>query len=241
MKKITGCLITCIIASSLIIPNHSKAAIKQDSKVVQLAPTTLKKANINEVKLKNSPIKYPQVKGLSSKKAEQKINYTLQKGAQLANQHRLKLFADEKEAKKKWDSSQGPWRPYEYLFTYKVPFNDQGKLSVMYNEYVYTGGAHGMTTGTTYNFDTKTGDLIPLSKLIKGKEKSIRDYTYQQLQKKFNGYILIKSPKEIILDDQKRLWVFDKEGIKLIFSEYEVAAYAAGMPEIVLPYKLYKK
>jgi outer membrane protein assembly factor BamB len=241
MKKVIGFLISCIMISSIVIPTYTQAAVKQNSNVVQLSPATVQKAQVYEVKLKNSPIKYPQVKGLNSKKAEQKINATLQKGAKVANKHRLKLLADEKEAKDKWTSSQGPWRPYEYVFTYKVPFNDAGKLSVVYYEYVYTGGAHGMTTGTTFNFDLNTGDLIQLSKLIKGNEKSIQDYTYQQLQKKYSGYVLIKSPNEIELKDKNRLWVFDQEGIKLIFSEYEVAAYAAGMPEIVVPYHIFQR
>lgn len=240
MKKVIVFLITCILTSSIVIPTYSQAAVKQNSKLVQLSPATVQKAQVHEVKLRNTPIKYPQVKGLSSKKAEQKINTTLQKGAKVANQHRLKLLADEKEAKDKWTSDQGPWRPYEYVFTYKVPFNNAGKLSVVYYEYVYTGGAHGMTTGTTFNFDLKTGELVQLSTLIKGNEKKIQDYTYQQLQKKYSGYVLIKSPNEVTLNDKNRLWVFDREGIQLIFSEYEVAAYAAGMPEIVVPYKIFQ-
>jgi len=241
MKKIIGFLITCVMTSSIVIPTYSQAAVKQSSKLVQLSPATVQKAQVYEVKLRNTPIKYPQVKGLSSKKAEHKINTTLQKGAKVANQHRLKLLADEKEAKAKWTSSQGPWRPYEYVFTYKVPINDAGKLSVVYYEYVYTGGAHGMTTGTTFNFDLNTGDQVQLSKLINGNEKSIQEYTYQQLQKKYSGYVLIKSPNEIVLNDKNRLWVFDQEGIKIIFSEYEVAAYAAGMPEIVVPYHIFQQ
>lgn len=236
MKKMYLFAFLFVITNAMLLPCNINAELNQNNKTLQLAPTTVQKAKIYAVKLKNSPIKYPQVRGLSNKNAELKINATLQQGAQLANQHRIKLFADEKEAKKNWDASQGPWRAYEYVFTYKVPFNDSGKLSVIYNEYSYTGGAHGMTIGTTYNFDTMTGNIIPLSKLIKGKEKSIQDYTYQQLQKKYSGYILIKSPNEIILNDKNRLWVFDKVGIKLIFNEYEVAAYVAGMPEIVVPF-----
>lgn len=241
MKTLIGFLISSIMIGFILIPTYTQAAVKQNSKMVQYSPATVQKAQVYEVKLKNSPIRYPQVKGLSSKKAEQKINATLLKGAKVANQHRLKLFVDEKEAKDKWTSDQGPWRPYEYVFTYKVPFDDAGKLSVVYYEYVYTGGAHGLTSGTTYNFDLKTGNLIQLSELIKGNEKTIQDYTYQQLQKNYSGYVLITSPKEITLNDKNRLWVFDQQGIKFIFSQYEVAAYVAGMPEIVVPYNIFQQ
>ncbi|WP_179194751.1 DUF3298 and DUF4163 domain-containing protein [Bacillus sp. EAC] len=233
MKYFFRMIVVIIFSSLTIMPSSTKAEVKQ------LAP--IEKAQIYKVKLKNSPITYPQVKGLKNRIAQEKINATLRKGADLANKNRLKLLFEEKEAKKKWTSSQGPWRPYEYIFTYKVPFNDRNKLSVIYNEYSYTGGAHGMTVGTTYNFNINTGEIIPLSKLINNKAKVIQQYAYQQLQKKYSGYILIESPNEIALNDKNRLWVFDQKGIKLIFGEYEVAAYAAGMPEVVVPYHMYKK
>ncbi|PEJ58177.1 MULTISPECIES: DUF3298 and DUF4163 domain-containing protein [unclassified Bacillus (in: firmicutes)] len=195
---------------------------------------------ISEQKLNDAPIKYPQISGAPNSTAQQTINNLLKQGADTANNNRLKLLEDEKEAKAKWDSSQGPWRPYEYVFTYKVLYNNLDKLSIIYKEYSYTGGAHGMTTGTTYNFDVKTGEIVPLSKLINENTKSVQEYAYQQLQKKYKGYVLIKSPNEIDLSDKNRLWAFDHAGIKLIFKEYEVAAYAAGMPEVFIPVQVYQ-
>ena len=56
----------------------------------------------------------------------------------------------------------------------------------------------------------------------------------------YKGYVLIKSPNEIDLSDKNRLWAFDHAGIKLIFKEYEVAAYAAGMPEVFIPVQVYQ-
>lgn len=238
MRTLFGMVISIVISSLILLPNQLEAEVTQNSKFIQLAPTN--EIEIYERKILNSPIKYPQIKGLENTTAEQEINLTFRAGAELANKQRLKLLADEKEAKEKWNSSQGPWRPYDYVFTYKIPFYDQNHSSVIYNEYFYTGGAHGMSIGTTYNFNTKNGDLIPLSKIIGKKTKVIQKFVYQQLQKQYRGYILIKSPDEIDLNDKDRLWVFDKDGIKLIFKEYEVAAYAAGMPEIFVPYQVFK-
>jgi Deacetylase PdaC/Protein of unknown function (DUF3298) len=238
MRMLFGMVVSIVFSSLVILPNHLEAEGTDDNKYIQLAPAN--QIDIYERQILNSPIKYPQIKGLENVTAEQKINLTLRAGAEVANKHRLKLLADEKEAKAKWNSSQGPWRPYEYVFTYKIPFSDQNHLSVIYNEYFYTGGAHGISIGTTYNFNTKTGELIPLSKIIDGKTKVIQDYVFQQLQKQYSGYILIKSPNEIELNDKVRLWVFEKDGIKLIFKEYEVAAYAAGMPEVFVPYQVFK-
>ena len=227
-----------MLSFSSSIPNQVKAKVHQTTKLTQLSLT--KKAVIYEKRIKNSPIFYPQIKGLANQNAQRKINTTLLKEAQSANKNRLKLLEEEKIEKKNWKSSLGPWRPYDYKFTYKVPYNDHNRLSVIYYQYIYTGGAHGNTKGITINFNTSTGDVIPLSKLINVKQKAVQTYAYNSLQKKYKGYTLIHSQNEIVLTDKDRLWVFDKIGIKLIFNQYEVAAYAAGMPEIVIPSSIYK-
>lgn len=231
MNKLIFLLILVLVHSISMPKIHSE--MKETSKLVQLAAN--QKAHIYVAQIRNSPIRYPQVSGLSNQYAQKNINNKLKHEAILANNNRLKLIEDEKQEKKSWDSSKGPWRPYEYKFTYKVPFNENNKLSIIYYEYYYTGGAHGGTNGKTFNFDLKTGDYIPLSSIIRGKQKEIQKYTYDMLQKKYEGYVLIHSPFGILLNDQDRLWVFNKKGITLIFKEYEVAAYAAGMPEIIVP------
>ncbi|MBP0725637.1 DUF3298 and DUF4163 domain-containing protein [Bacillus sp. RG28] len=238
MKKIVLFILMLMLSISPFFSNEVKAKAHQTTKLSQLALT--KKAVIYEKRIKNSPIFYPQIKGLANQKAQRKINATLLKEAQSANKNRLKLLEDERIAKKDWKSSLGPWRPYEYKFTYKIPYNDNNHLSVIYYQYIYTGGAHGNTKGRAINFNTSTGEVIPLSKVINGKQKVIQNYAYNILQKKYKGYTLIHSANEIALSDQDRLWVFDKSGIKLIFNEYEVAAYAAGMPEVVIPSPIYK-
>ena len=219
------------------LPNYVNAKVNQ----IPVQQNATKKAVIYEKYLENSPIIYPQVKGLANQKAQRKINAALLKKAQSANKNRLKLLEDEKVAKKHWKSSLGPFRPYEYKFTYKVPYNANNRLSVIYYQYIYTGGAHGNTKGITFNFNTSTGEVIPLSKMINGKQKAVQTHAYSSLQKKYKGYTLIHSQNEIVLTDKDRLWFFDKNGIKLIFNQYEVAAYAAGMPEVVIPSSIYKK
>lgn len=238
MKKFIYYFLLIIMTSSINLAGIKN--IDAETKVKIQENSLARHIKITEQKLNNAPIKYPQISGASNQAAQQKINNILKQGAELANNNRLKLLEDEKEAKAKWDSSQGPWRPYEYVFTYKVLYNNLDKLSVIYNEYSYTGGAHGMTIGTTFNFDVKTGEIVPLSKLINENTKSVQEYAYQQLQKKYKGYVLIKSPNEIDLTDKNRLWAFDHAGIKLIFKEYEVAAYAAGMPEVFIPLQVYQ-
>ncbi|PGS50199.1 DUF3298 and DUF4163 domain-containing protein [Bacillus sp. AFS041924] len=238
MRKFIYYFFIIIMTSSINMATFKNvnAGTKDEIQVNSLA----RHIKITEQKLNNAPIKYPQISGALNQAAQQKINNLLKQGAELANNNRLKLLEDEKEAKAKWDSSQGPWRPYEYVFTYKVLYNNLDKLSVIYNEYSYTGGAHGMTIGTTFNFDVKKGEVVPLSNLINGNTKPVQEYAYQQLQKKYKGYVLIKSPNEIDLTDKNRLWAFDHAGIKLIFKEYEVAAYAAGMPEVFIPIQVYQ-
>jgi hypothetical protein len=49
--------------------------------------------------------------------------------------------------------------------------------------------------------------------------------------------ILVNSPKEVISAIQRiDHWSFYQEGLEFSFSPYEVAAYAAGTPSVLIPW-----
>ncbi|WKL00624.1 hypothetical protein Q0F98_26885 [Paenibacillus amylolyticus] len=48
-----------------------------------------------------------------------------------------------------------------------VKYNAKEKLSVVYEDHVYTGGAHGMDATKSYNYDLRTGKELKLSEYVK--------------------------------------------------------------------------
>ena len=137
--------------------------------------------------------------------------------------------------------AQYPDRPsikYELNIQYdKYESQSKNTVSYVFKSYEFTGGAHGNTGLFTYTFDEKgliyvdsflnlTDDNAKaLTNLIKEKLIiSLKDlYNPSMLDSGLSG-IHTNFDNFVVLD----------EGIKFIFGQYQVAPYAAGMPEVML-------
>ncbi|MED4452507.1 DUF3298 and DUF4163 domain-containing protein [Metabacillus fastidiosus] len=223
--------------------------IKNDKSVKYETPSKSRLQALNGVKVvkqkfPNSSFVYPQVSGLVNKDAENKINNKLYSVAVETNNNKIAFDKAEKEARADWDESElGEFWEWKFEPSFEIHYNQENYLSILYRDYVYMGGAHGLSGIYTLNFDVNTGNIIKLSTVIKNKNKIVRNYAFKDLlnqQKRGQESLLINSVNEIIVNDSARPWVFNSKGIKLFFHEYEVAPYSSGNPEVVVPESVYK-
>lgn len=222
--------------------------VKLDKSVKYETPSKEKYQAANGVKVvkrvfPDSGITYPQVTGMVSKAAEQEINSILYSIAEESAAYEDNQAEDEEEARMEWDDSWGEFWDWEFKSTFSVHFNSENKLSIVYVDYAYTGGVHGNSGLYSVNFDCNTGNTFDLSHVIKGKNLKVRDYAWKDLknqEKKGKTMLLAESADEVIINDDERPWVFNSKGIKIFFQEYEISPYAAGHPEVVVPYSVYK-
>ena len=234
MKKILFAFLAAALTFALVKPLPMSAEEKMSNTQAVVKPVT-----VTKVKIKNKPVTYPQISHVKDQNARKKINEFLKtKGLNAAKAY-TKFKATEAKDKAEWDDSLGEWWGYEYDYSYKVKYNENNQLSVIFYTYTYLGGAHGMTTGQSYNFDVKTGKMYKLTTTINGKATAVKEAAFNTLSKQYDYELFIEKPSEIVLNDRTTLWTFDKKGIKLIFSQYEVLPYAAGMPEVVIPSSVY--
>lgn len=175
---------------------------------------------------KDAPIKldYPQVSGLASAAAEKAINDTIKQAI-------LKYAAEaEDQISKKMEDD----RPYEFEGGYVVTYNENGVLSLITNQYGYTGGAHGMTYRNAFTFSLKDGKRLLLGDLFGANP----DYKKQLNAKlstelKANGGYLGGFTG---LNTEKYFYL--KEGKAIVFFQiYEYTAYATGFPEFTFSFK----
>ena len=188
-------------------------------------------------------LKYPQVFGLNSTVAQKKINDILTKHIQGSYKGYLTLKKSMEEYKKEADCKKMPFTcQYSYHTSYKVKYNQNGKVSILLYDYTYSGGAHGLTYITAYNFTLQTGKPYNLRNILTSKTKFLKVTKYAK------GY-MIKHPAIFFMDDytlknfkvnNSTQFYFTDQGIYLIFQEYEVAPYAAGNPIIQVPRAIYK-
>lgn len=181
---------------------------------------------ITKKKYKNiSDLSYPQVSGLKNKKAQDKINQTFTNHAKKAYKAYVKTHKKDKS--------------YEYITKYKVKYNQDGKLSILLNNYIYEGGAHGMNVVTSYNFKVSSGKQVKISDILTSKQKytKVQQYAYKYMSTHDGFYVDKQSDVPVNKNSQ---FYYSKDGIYLIFQEYDVAPYSAGTPSVKIPSSVYK-
>ena len=173
-------------------------------------------------------VQYPRVSGLESKAVQDAVNAYF---AKRINDLLAQGYQSEKE------SVEGGWatlNPTEVAANYTVEFNEKGFLDLLFEDYLYTGGAHGMTTRSGYLVDVKTGKTY---ETLKDLFKDGTDYISllsAEVKKQFDvlGLPLLQ-PFEQIRPDQG---FYIKDGDLVIYTDlYEYTPYAAGFPEFRIP------
>lgn len=130
---------------------------------------------------------------------------------------------------------------------YKVTTVNSRLLSVTFNIESDSNppGAHPSYTSSIFNYDLQKGARLRLSDLFKPNShylKVISDYCLKALPEKLGSMSdpnWIKDGAGPTLKNYTT-WNVDKEGLLITFQPYQVAAYAAGPQEVVIPYSALK-
>ncbi|MGY4691635.1 S-layer homology domain-containing protein [Salibacterium sp. K-3] len=168
---------------------------------------------------------YPEVTGLDDE-AAQSINQTFEQQAEKAAEHRQEVMElSEQEPNEEIADA------YEFQETYRVEQDSEDYLSVVFESYEFTGGAHGMSHDTAYTFHPEKGQELELQDLF------AEETDYESI---FNEKIRSGAPDsgetfEMVVDfegvdpDTDQFYV-NEEGPAVYFQPYEIGPYAAGIP-----------
>lgn len=197
---------------------------------------------VSKYKYKNkSNIIYPQVKG-PKKSVSDKVNKTLLEHTKKSYSAYVQLENDEKQDKKQsWCKEFPSMCNYEYSLSYSVKYNKSNKLSIVLDDYQYTGGVHGNNTLTSYNFDLKTGKQIKLNDILNTskKRKNVQKYVYDYIKKHPRNFYEDVKQSDVIINNNTSFYYTDN-GIAIQFQIYEVAPYSSGNPVVKVPSSVYK-
>ncbi len=135
-----------------------------------------------------------------------------------------------------------PIRLFEVNYIPTVTFNENCTISLYYDKYLYTGGAHGTTFRDSDTWDIQNGRYIRLDDIV---ICSHGEYDYVK-------HLIIDKIKELAGSD--KFVYFDNfeeniscnfynenfylvpEGLMIYYQEYDIAPYAAGIPEFLIPF-----
>ncbi|MBB3108719.1 hypothetical protein FHS18_000747 [Paenibacillus phyllosphaerae] len=202
---------------------------------------TIEPAKVNALTLQNETyniskpnvevdIQYPQIEGLANADVQAKVNALLQ--AEAAS------FKKDAEAfVKQAEEEQADVPPYSYEINYTVTKNDNNLLSVRFEYYAYTGGAHGMPDYIGHTYDLTTGKELTLQEAAQNNPSYV-SIINAEVSKQFAKYEPLFEPFTTIPADQR--FYLRGESLVVYFTVYEYTPYAAGIPEFAIPLSKFK-
>ena len=149
------------------------------------------------------------------------------------------LFAQDYEAvRKEMGRLSGCWQ----LETKADTVHSSAKaLTVKVETYAYTGGAHPNSSLSFYTFDRKTGRVLTLNDMVEDTTAllSLLEQTFRQ-QQKIGPKASLEEEGYFLRDGQFFLPAnvgTTSNGLLFYYNPYEIAAYAVGPVEVMIPYE----
>ncbi len=135
-----------------------------------------------------------------------------------------------------------PVHEYEAVTEYTVTYNENCMLSLYFDQYEYTGGAHGNTVRTSDTWNLAQSKHAELSDFFPGKSnykefiiESIINQIKQQV-KENTTMVFDDYPKLVAENFKPNNFYLSKEGVVIYFQQYDIAPYASGILTFVIPY-----
>jgi hypothetical protein len=209
--------------------DHSLSYYGRSGYVVYQSNTSFPLSNQYYIEIKKySPNKdylvyYPQIGGMENEGAEKRVNAIL---------------------KQKSKVKPVPFHTqldYSYFGDFSVTFYKNNLLVLQLEGYNFPfGAAHGMPYKTYAHIDLKTGRIYELKDLFKRESnyvKIISDMVEKQIkeeEEQGSAFYFLDQYKGIQPDQP---FYVTEDALAIYFEPYEIAAYAAGFPTFMIPYK----
>lgn len=198
------------------------------------------------VTMVNVDISYPEIRGEISKLCAKRFNEHYAREAQSQRRHaRVELYGSAVEDFKYTQEKGYPFHAYELMQAFSVTFNSLPVLSLYYDVYQYTGGAHGMTdrTGDTWDLQhcrmLSMGDLfrrgydytVPILKYVSveaaRRQASGEASYFEGLEQNIRKYF-----------DEKNFFL-SCQGLNVFYPLYSIAPYYVGIQVFTVPYAMF--
>jgi|LSQX01.3.fsa_nt_gb hypothetical protein len=193
----------------------------------------------NEVTVLTYEIQYPVFTSNNYKKSLVIVN-EYYKNRALAYQKycRTKLYQMAVEQYLEDIENGYPVRVFGAYDVYEITYNKVCILSLYFDRYEYTGGAHGNTIRTSQTWNLDKGQMIKLSEIFEclfDYKNYIINEVIKQIEK--NPDLYFDNYEELVKQtfDPNSFYCTPK-GVVVYFQQYDIAPYASGIREFLLPY-----
>lgn len=138
--------------------------------------------------------------------------------------------------------------PFESFISVRKKSENDKTVTFATTSYSYSGGAHGSSSYNETTFIKSSGKIIGINIFKDPSSSAFKRLIINGLKKYFNT-ITDAELKDCLLYEgslnklplpASNTISLTKEGVKFTYQQYEIAPYAAGMPEAIIPYDLIK-
>lgn len=145
--------------------------------------------------------------------------------------------------------ADAPWN-FALQADYAVEYYNGNILSLLFTNYTFTGGAHGSTVSSTYNYDLANNKEIKLSDIFKpGSDylKFLSEYCFEDIKRQ-NTLMGMDSLEDMIkpgvdpsMPENFARFVLSADSLIIIFDQYQVGPGAAGSYDVRIGYDKFKE
>ncbi len=138
--------------------------------------------------------------------------------------------------------NQYPIHQFEAYVTFAVTYNQNCVLSLYFDQYEYTGGAHGLTTRTSDTWDLLGSRKMELADFFPNRS-DVKEFIIQTVIQQIE--VQLAQGNAMYFDDYKKLveesfkinnFYLTNKGLVIYFQVYDIAPFATGIPTFVIPY-----
>ena len=124
-----------------------------------------------------------------------------------------------------------PVMVFEVYRNFEVTYDNFPFLSLYFDEYIFSGGAHGNTIRSSQNWNLSSGRMIPLFRFFPRNPYFLLDILKQineQIAKEPNVYF--ENACGLVLDAfNPESFYLTPQGIAIYFQQYDIAPYSSGI------------
>jgi len=134
------------------------------------------------------------------------------------------------------------WAGWGLSMVYSEVRHSETIFTVIFDEYLYTGGAHGIPLTYAFTFDTETETELTLDDVFIDVEAGLAVVAplavdqVTELLGEFADADWIETGTATDVDTNYATWALSDEGIIFYFGAYQVAPYAAGTQTVIIPF-----
>jgi len=171
-------------------------------------------------------------------------NYNRSKANEIKEYAEGELFEEAKQVYDYNNENGFPIMVFEVDRNYKVTYNKKAIVSLYTNEYIYSGGAHGITLRESQNWDLRLGEQIELWQLYPNNPYFLLDILKQineQIEKQIaNGsnYYFDNYCQLVLETFNPESFYLEKNNLIIYFQQYDIAPYSSGIPIFEIPRRL---